>query len=323
MADPSSCVIPLPLMRGTLHVICLLAAMAHADEAEIRARTKWGEARVALEKKDGKAALAAFEDALKGLPSDPLLLYEAARCALDIGDLDRAERWISAAVRTDDAAFKAKPEYQEAFALAARVRAAREAAVETAEYAEPIKVIEEAIRRVRSKESMIVYLSNTFETIHLPVPKGATYTKHPLKEKFAVPRMFSGWSRSCGTEPEGNCRFVLDRIATEKAAAAVFDRILKTAEKELPVWERLAALKDMEPRVVRGDDATVPWDDEREDWSRRRRSVAYAMKWTIEDMFGEISAEEVTLFAISLYEVAPKDRETTFRVVVRMQAGFE
>lgn len=213
-------------------MLLLCPVVSPADEAEVAARTKWGEARLAIEKKDTKAALQKFEEALQALPSDPLLLYEAACCAYELGDLEKAETWIGLAVRSEDPAFRQRADYQDTFTLAARVRAARQLRIETAEYEQPVKLMEEAVRATPSIDS---FVAARFEAY------GKDKDKWRLTKASAGPEL-SGEAHMLRFPK--SCSIVLGEIADERKAKAVAERIAEVASKELPRWEELASKDD-------------------------------------------------------------------------------
>jgi tetratricopeptide (TPR) repeat protein len=242
-------------MRAIALVFC--ATLCVADEAEVKARAAWAEARIAVEKKDGKAALAKFEEAMKGLPSDPQLLYEAARCAYAQRDLESAENWADAVAHTEDARFKKRPEYQDAVALAAKARKAREAQAVVTKYEKQIALMEEAIRSLGSFDA---FVARTFE--RSTAEDEVLGTIHPLVAAWAQPEVFSGWLLSDKKgKPMGLCGLTIEGIATEEAALAIYERLLAVVEKELPGWEDLVAKfdKERDARIVRKDHAADTW----------------------------------------------------------------
>jgi tetratricopeptide (TPR) repeat protein len=106
---------------GASALLLLVGAGASGEDA-VEGRVKWEQARLALKEENRDLALQRFEEALRGLPADPQLLYEAAECAFHAREYEKAEAWIEKAIRTDDAGFKREPDYQKAITLAARVR---------------------------------------------------------------------------------------------------------------------------------------------------------------------------------------------------------
>lgn len=108
-------------------VLCCLANYSFAQSNDVKARVKWEQAKLALERGNYENALSLFEEAMQLLAPYPELLYNAARAAYESGHVDKAYNYIYRVLGTTDAEFKKSPEYAEAFKLAAKIEEAKKA----------------------------------------------------------------------------------------------------------------------------------------------------------------------------------------------------
>ena len=98
------------------------ATFADGQALSIPDRVQWEEAMLAYEEGDDADALFLLEEVLEASGPVPAILYDAARVAFGLREYLKAENYITALLETEDEEFKATPEYDDAFRVAARIR---------------------------------------------------------------------------------------------------------------------------------------------------------------------------------------------------------
>ena len=95
---------------------------AKAQTVSIQDRVTWEEAILAFDEGERTEALVLLEEVLEVTGPVPAILMDAASMAFESREYLKAEQFIMSALETDDDAFKATPQYDDAFRLAARIQ---------------------------------------------------------------------------------------------------------------------------------------------------------------------------------------------------------
>ena len=98
------------------------AAFVEGQSLSIPDRVQWEEAMLAYEEGATVEALSLLEEVLAASGPVPAILYDAARVAFELREYLRAEEYITVLLETEDEGFRATPEYDDAFRVAARIR---------------------------------------------------------------------------------------------------------------------------------------------------------------------------------------------------------
>lgn len=112
--------IPLSVPALTL-VLGLFPAPVLAQSSDVQARVRFEQANLAFDAEKYGDALRLFEEVMDLIGPFPELSYRAAQAAYHAADYSKAEEYVSVVLETDDEAFKATPEFDAAFVLAARI----------------------------------------------------------------------------------------------------------------------------------------------------------------------------------------------------------
>jgi tetratricopeptide (TPR) repeat protein len=255
--------------------LVLLAGGISAEDAT-EGHAQWKQARLALAGKDARAALAKFEDALRALPADPLLLYEAAACAFGLQEIDKAETWIDRALKTGDTAFKDRQAYEQAVALAEKVRTARtemrRAGSREAARKKALEVVEAAVGALSGVRERGRFLGQYFaESADADFPGVRNYNLRDDCCPDPDVMHFSGGGATKSDDtvllPWGAIDLNFHDLESEEAANEIASQIVKMAESRLPSWQRDAARRGGSA-TSSGKGTWGAWTEEERDWPK-------------------------------------------------------